>query len=214
MALNSMVDAGVASTGFDTALHSSSMPTSHNKAYACVDPDGNLVVYLDNRDYQRYYIDEERIASMLAEDDHQNLESVIRSLRIINEREDTYSSIINYICRYQYEFIHKGDPVTLKPLTQAKIARGTGFHRSVICRTIKGIYLSTPHGVFQAIDLLHGIKHVIRRIAGSHPDWTDAQVASHLCSAYNIRITRRTVNYHRLTGNQVLQESEGAAKEK
>ena len=76
-------------------------------------------------------------------------------LRTLEMRRRTFKKIIEYIIDYQKEFLKKG-VLYKKPLKLKEIASKVGVHESTVSRILKGVYIQTPRGVFDAKQLFSG----------------------------------------------------------
>ncbi len=76
-------------------------------------------------------------------------------LRTLEMRRKTFKKIIEYIIDRQREFLIKG-VLYKKPLKLKEIASKVGVHESTVSRILKGVYIQTPRGVFNAKQLFSG----------------------------------------------------------
>ena len=133
---------------------------------------------------------------------------LVEKLRMINQRRTLTFRVISFIYEYQYPYFVTGNPLYLKPLSQAQIAKEVGEHESTISRILRNKSLETPEGVFQLRFFCQSKKEVIKRIiqireaadldsgARSEP-FSDAEIAEILEREYDTKISRRTVTYYR-----------------
>jgi transcriptional regulator with XRE-family HTH domain len=134
--------------------------------------------------------------------------TLIEKLRMINQRRTLTFRVISFIYGYQYPYFVSGNPLYLKPLSQAHIAKEVGEHESTISRILRNKSLETPEGVFQLRFFCQSKREVIKRIiqireaaeldsgARSEP-FSDADIAEILEREYDTKISRRTVTYYR-----------------
>jgi len=134
--------------------------------------------------------------------------ALVEKLRMINQRRTLTFRVISFIYEYQYPYFVTGNPLYLKPLSQAQIAREVGEHESTISRILKNKSLDTPEGAYQLKFFCQSKKEVIERIiqireaakldSGDRTEpFSDAEIAEILEREYGTRVSRRTVTYYR-----------------
>jgi RNA polymerase sigma-54 factor len=67
-------------------------------------------------------------------------------------RQNALKHIVNALLDLQGDYFHKG-PEALVPLSQADLARRTGFHLSTVSRVLNGLLIEGPNGVVLAREL-------------------------------------------------------------
>ncbi len=154
--------------------------------------------FMDAQLTQRYLVDRQRLEEWKRQHgENAELPQLLAALQALNERSGTMASLLQTLCRLQRDFLRTGNPLDLRPLTQAEVARQIGCHRSVVCRLIKGQWLKTPHGRIALAELFPSRKEVVNRLHAAHPEWSDRQIANYLRERFGIRLSRRAVTYHR-----------------
>jgi hypothetical protein len=124
------------------------------------------------------------------------VDRLLTQLRSINHRRSVVSRIVTYIFQHQREYFSSRDPMALRPLAQADIARALGEHPSTISRALRGKALRTPEGIFELQYFCQGNGEVIRRLASHFPAATAEEVRRMMAERYGRRLSRRTVAYH------------------
>lgn len=66
----------------------------------------------------------------------------------VAKRQETVSSIANYIFDRQQEFF-AGGFAALKPMTELEVAKAVGVHGTTVSRTVRDKYASTPQGTVE-----------------------------------------------------------------
>jgi RNA polymerase sigma-54 factor len=66
----------------------------------------------------------------------------------VAKRQETVSSIANYIFSRQQDFF-SGGLAALKPLTELEVAKAVGVHGTTVSRTVRDKYASTPQGTVE-----------------------------------------------------------------
>ncbi|GBC98895.1 hypothetical protein HRbin17_01412 [bacterium HR17] len=154
--------------------------------------------FVQQRYYLRYLIDWERLAEWKRrQGTAPALTDLLDALQALNERSGVLASLVHRVCQAQREFLVTGAPLSLRPLTQAEVARQIGCHRSVVCRLVRGQWIKTPHGRIPLTDLLPRTQEIVARLFHTYPDWSDQQIADYLQQRWGVRLSRRTVTYHR-----------------
>jgi len=186
---------GMAPTSSGTASSSGETPV----AYVSVQDDGAYRLEFDGDSVyvQRYRIRPKSIEESELLDGNPELRELIDRARFINQRMSVLSRIICAVCERQKQFFVSGDPVQLRPLSQADIARDLKEHQSTISRIIRSKVIGTPHGVFPLTYLCQNKTDVVARLVQAYPDKPDTQIRDILLDEYGCRIARRTVAYHR-----------------
>lgn len=178
-----------------------SLPTAAETllAEAWVDERNKLHLrLLNDRHTVRYVIDRHRLeAWMKTRGNDPELRPLLEALHALNERGGALAAIAYAVCSAQRAFLASGNLLDLRPLSQADVARQTGYHRSVVCRLIRGQSVKTPHGRLTLRELMPRRREVIARLRDAHPDWTDGQIADELLRRFGIKLSRRAVTYHR-----------------
>ncbi|MCS6860574.1 MAG: hypothetical protein NZT92_09685 [Abditibacteriales bacterium] len=186
----------VAPTGSASAAPQPAEPLAH----VSVNPDGSLAIQFasDSVYVQRYRI--------RARDEYlpSEVREILSQLRFINQRLNTLSRMITVLCERQKKYLATGNPLYLKPLSQADVARALKSskgdkteHASTVCRLIRGKFISTPHGILPLTFFCQSKTDVIARVVREYPDKSDNQIRAILESDYDCKIARRTVSYHR-----------------
>ncbi len=169
-------------------------------AHVSVNPDGSLAIQFasDSVYVQRYRIraSDEQIPPEAKE--------LLYQLRFVNQRLNTLSRMITVLCERQKKYLATGNPLYLKPMAQADVARALKSskgdkteHASTVCRLIRGKTISTPHGTLPLTFFCQSKTDVIARVVREHPDKSDSQIRVILERDYDCKIARRTVSYHR-----------------
>jgi RNA polymerase sigma-54 factor len=154
--------------------------------------------FIDAHLTQRYLVDRQRLEEWKRQHgENAELPQLLTALQALNERNGTIAMLLQTLCRLQRDFLRTGNPLDLRPLTQAEVARQIGCHRSVVCRLIKGQWLKTPHGRIALVELFPSRREVIARLHSAFPHWSDRQIADYLRERFGIRLSRRAVTYHR-----------------
>jgi len=168
-------------------------------AYVSVNDDGSYCLEFDGDSVyvQRYRIRPKCLeeSGLLAQ--YPELRELIDRARFINQRMSVLSRVICAVCERQKNFLLTGDPLQLRPLSQADIARDLKEHQSTISRIIRGKTIGTPHGIFPLTYLCQSKTDVIARLVQAYPDKPDIQIRDILLHEYGCKIARRTVAYHR-----------------
>lgn len=175
-------------------------PSVEPLAHVSVNPDGSLAIQFasDSVYVQRYRI--------RARDDQVPPEAreLLHQLRFVNQRLNTLSRMITVLCEHQKKYLATGNPLYLKPLSQADVARALKSskgdkteHASTVCRLIRGKVISTPHGILPLTFFCQSKTDVIARVVRECPDKSDSQIREILEHDYDCKIARRTVSYHR-----------------
>jgi hypothetical protein len=178
----------------------SAPPSVEPLAHVSVNPDGSLAIQFasDSVYAQRYRI--------RAQDDQipPEAKELLSQLRFVNQRLNTLSRMITVLCERQKKYLATGNPLYLKPLSQADVARALkstkgdkSEHASTVCRLIRGKVISTPHGTLPLTFFCQSKTDVIARVVREYPDKSDSQIRVILESDYDCKIARRTVSYHR-----------------
>ena len=79
---------------------------------------------------------------------NERIEAAKAFMAAVAKRQETVSSIANYIFERQQEFFHKGFSA-LKPLTELEVAKAVGVHGTTVSRTVRDKYASTPQGTVE-----------------------------------------------------------------
>lgn len=168
-------------------------------AEAWVDEQGKLHLhFLNDCHTPRYLIDRSRLEAWRERHgEDQELNKLLEAIYALNERSGVLATITYTVCLAQRAFLASGNLLDLRPLSQADIARQTGYNRSVICRLVRGQVIKTPYGRFTLMELMPSRKEVISRLINANPDWTDGQISDELRRRFGINLSRRAVNYHR-----------------
>jgi hypothetical protein len=154
--------------------------------------------FIDAHLTQRYLVDRQRLEEWKRQHgENAELPQLLTALQALNERNGTIAMLLQTLCRLQRDFLRTGNPLDLRPLPQAEVARQIGCHRSIVCRLIKGQWLKTPHGRLALVELFPSRREVIARLHSAFPDWSDRQIADYLRERFGIRLSRRAVTYHR-----------------
>jgi sigma-54-like protein len=157
-----------------------------------------LVRFLDEQATVCYSIDHAALEAWRSRTARtQEVRSLLGRIRAVNERFGAVRAIIHRVCALQKEFIASSDPLDLRPVTQAEVARHVGCHRSVVSRVIRAKVLQTDHGQYALSEFMPGMREVIELVAEAHPEWTDQEISEYLSDRFGIRLSRRGVNYHR-----------------
>jgi transcriptional regulator with XRE-family HTH domain len=134
--------------------------------------------------------------------------ALIERLKMINQRRSLTFRVISFICEFQYPYFVSGDPLRLKPLSQAQIAREVGEQESTISRILRNRSLETSEGVLPIKFFCQSKKEVIERIIQIREKaelakgdrckpFNDAEIADILEKEYDTKVSRRTVTYYR-----------------
>lgn len=172
-------------------------------AEAWVDREGVLQVrLLANRAGARYIVDKTEVEPWLKNGESSGeVRALLEQIEAINERAGALMAIIQAACLRQRAFLLSGDRLHLRPLSQAEIARESGYHRSIVSRLAREQWLQTPRGRYALLDLLPTRQQIVRQLTEAYPQWSDAEIATHLFQAFGVYLARRTVNYHRQQQN-------------
>lgn len=164
-----------------------------------VDEAGDLCVQFAGGDVDACYIVDERrlqewFAAKKADDSSRVL---IEMIGAINNRAGVLTSLIRTVCFKQMSFIASGDVLDLRPLSQAELARELGCNRSVVSRISRDVLVQISHGRYALDELMPRRQQIVGRLAKAHPNWSDTQIAVYMQHTLGVRLSRRTVNYHR-----------------
>lgn len=130
--------------------------------------------------------------------EREKAENLLLELQWINQRKTLLCRLITAVCSYQYRYLLTGELSTLKPLSQADIARQLGEDEATVCRLIRDKYIETPYGTPELKFFFQKKTDVVRRIVQRNSNLTDNQIRQVLERDYHCKISRRTVAYHRL----------------
>ncbi|MFQ5767239.1 MAG: RNA polymerase factor sigma-54, partial [Acidobacteriota bacterium] len=143
----------------------------------------------------------------------QKLNSAVRLIKSIEERQRTIYRVACSIVEQQKAFLDEGISA-IRPMVLRDVAEDVGVHESTVSRVVNQKYMHTPHGVFEMRFFFHSgltntfgedissltIKQKIRRLVdeedSKHP-LSDATIARRLKEAEDIPIARRTVAKYR-----------------
>jgi hypothetical protein len=158
-----------------------------------------LAIRLLSDDLQRrFHIDRDRARDWIeASPDRRAREAFLEWIRSLNERAGARLRVLTCICSRQRRFIADGDSRRLAPLSQSAVAKETAYHRSVVSRVVNAAAVETPHGVVALTALTPGPGPVVRTIVEREPALSDVGVADRLMHDFGVRLSRRTINYHR-----------------
>lgn len=146
----------------------------------------------------RYRIDPEVLMNRkTAQKLTQKHREILASARYVNQRLSTLSRLIAAVCKHQERYLQTGDPVELRPLSQADLSRMLGEHQSTVCRVIRDRWVDTPLGRLPLTFFCQSKTDVVARLVNKYPDLPDNKVQEILAREYGCRIARRTVAYHR-----------------
>lgn len=122
--------------------------------------------------------------------------ALLAKLRLINQRRSVVSRIAAFIFEHQRGYFETRDPLALRPLSQAEIARALGEHQSTISRAVRRKAIRTTQGVFELQYFCQKKQAVIGRVAARFPNATAEQLRRMLLDRYRCKLSRRTVAYH------------------
>jgi hypothetical protein len=127
-------------------------------------------------------------------------EALLFKLRLINQRKTLLYRMLSAVFRHQFRYFSTADPLALRPLGQADVAREIEEHESTVSRLIRGKLLRFGGEERPLPWFCQKKRDVIQRIIEAHPELSDREVANLLDRQYGCKISRRTVNYHRGIG--------------
>lgn len=161
--------------------------------------DGGVAIEFDeSAGYGLHYrIDPAALAGADLGPEARQAEELLAELRWINQRRSLVCRMATLLADWQSPFFVQGDPLLLKPISQAEVARQLGEHESTVSRGIRNKYVSAPHGTYELQFLCQRKGDVIARLVRAYPDWSDRQIQQLLQRKYGCKISRRTVNHHR-----------------
>lgn len=180
----------------------SSLPQSTDEptviAEVCFDAGGQMEFRLSSLPAERIVVDPVRLQEWRREyGDTPDLRSVIEAIRAVNERATASLLIARALCRYQQAYLRSDNPVYLRPLSQAELARELGYHRSVVSRVVRSSAVQTPHRRVALWELTPRLQAVVRFLLQAYPDWSTSQIASYFLYQHGLEIPARTLAYHR-----------------
>lgn len=162
------------------------------------DAGGQMEFRLSSLLAERIVIDPVRLQEWRREyGDSPELRSVIEAIRAVNERATASVLIARTVCQYQQVYLRTDNPVYLRPLSQVELARELSYHRSVVSRIVRSTAVQTPHRRVALSELTPRLQQVLRFLLQAYPDWSNAQVASFLFYQHGLKISARTLAYHR-----------------
>ena len=129
--------------------------------------------------------------------DTPELRSVIEAIRAVNERASASLFIVRVLCRYQQAYLRSDNPVYLRPLSQAELAKELGYHRSIVSRVVRSSAVQTSHRRVALWELTPRLQTVVRFLLQAYPDWSNSQIASFLLYQHGLEIPARSLAYHR-----------------
>ena len=168
-----------------------------------------------------YLFDEERLAAVLA---HRNedpgLKRLISRLRLVNTRNRLTHALVQTLLAAQAEYLRSGDPLRLRPLSQAELAarlRASGIcpviaDASRVSRLVRRLALRLPGGKLVLVrklcpkprDLHRSfVAHVVKRERAGMVEGVqsaplrDSEIAAVVEQTLGARLSRRTVAYVR-----------------
>jgi hypothetical protein len=145
----------------------------------------------------QYRIDPAALAGADLGRERQAAEELLAELRWINQRQSLVCRMAALLVDWQSRFLATGDPLFLKPISQAEVARQLGEHESGVSRCIRDKFVASPHGVYELQFLCQTKGDVIARLVRAHAGMSDREIQQLLQREYGCDISRRTVNHHR-----------------
>lgn len=122
---------------------------------------------------------------------------LLAKLRLINQRTSVVGRLVTELCEFQRGFLLSDDPLQLRPVSQAEIARRMKEHPSTISRALHGKHLMVHDRQTPLRLLIQTTREVVWRLGTTHPELSDRQLTELLRRDYGCTVTRRTVSHHR-----------------
>ncbi|MFQ5352351.1 MAG: hypothetical protein ACE5D3_04680, partial [Candidatus Binatia bacterium] len=124
----------------------------------------------DSMYVHRYRIDPIALESKKVSKLSQKQRDVLASARYVNQRLSTLSRLIAAVCKHQEKYMQTGDPVELRPLSQADLSRMLGEHQSTVCRVIRDRWVDSPQGRLPLTFFCQSKTDVVARLVDKYPD--------------------------------------------
>lgn len=166
--------------------------------FACDASGADHLRWLPSWATERITVDPVRLQAWQAQHGNpQELSQLLQAIRALNGRSRAVLCITYALCQKQNEYLRTGDPLALRPFSQAQLARELGYHRSVVSRIVREYALKTPFGILRLAHLTPRLQTVLRSLIQVYPNWSNAQIASYLRYRYGLKLSRPAIAYHR-----------------
>lgn len=180
-----------------------------------------LFLYYRTSCTREYKFDDSAMGEFLQDGSgNEDLRRIVRRLRLVNTRNRMSHSLIEYLLRYQIDYLLCGDPVCLRPITQTQLSDRLSsesqfrdrFDASRLSRIFRNLHVLFPDSQIRGLEYMcpnsrevycHFVKRVIKNekslMAEGEIDapLSDNEVARRVEEAFGTRISRRTVAHIR-----------------
>lgn len=138
-------------------------------------------------------------------------QAFVQELKAVNQRKTVLVRLLTYLYKYQYRFFATGRPTDLLPLTQAKVAKDLQEEEATVSRLIRDKTLRTPWGTYplqwgfvrvgKIVEFLFTFREAEEIEAGVRAKpFTDKEIQEILAREYGVKLSRRSITYHRNKG--------------
>ncbi len=137
----------------------------------------------------------ERLAALASSEEEAR--AFFERIHRMNQRKSLVCAMLSELLRAQWRYLATGEERYRAPLAQAELARRIGEHRSTVCRLLRGRWVASPWGPLPLARLVPSRAEVVAPLLAELAGASDRQVSEELARRFGLRLSRRTIAYHR-----------------